>query len=190
MPMQQETFLLHAIEKLRIQNLESEISARKKLQAIAIKKAATANFNNLINRRCSNIDNQKDIEIQAIEDQKNGDIEIVKTSLVIRKRELNDRVTTKSTKAAKELVKSDIANATENSKNNIVLIRNGAKSKVDRIKDDWTKERKKFIELFKQGIRNNGGSIKEDDEMNEDDHAGNNQINEAMDQEDENNLYV
>lgn len=144
----------------------------------------------MINRRCSNIDNQKDIEIQAIEDEKNADIERVKTSLVDRKRQLNGRLTTKSKKAEKELVRLDIADATENSKSNIGLIRKGAKSKVDRMKDDWTKERKRFIELFKQDIKNNGGSIEEDDEMNEDDHAGNNQINEAMDQEDENNLYV
>lgn len=169
MPMQQETFLLHAVEKLRIQNLESEISTRNKLEANAIKKAATAQFNNLISRRCSNIDNQKDIDIQAIEDEKNADIEQIKTSLADRKCKLSGRLTTKSTKTEKEVVKSDIANAIENSKTNIGLIRKGAKSKVDRVKEDWTKERKDFIKIFKRDIKNNGGYIEEDDEMNEDD---------------------
>jgi hypothetical protein len=179
MPMQQETFVLHAVEKLRIQNLESEINTRNKLEANVIKKAATLQFNNLISRRCSNIDNQKNIDIQAIEDKKNDEIEGIKTSLVDRKRHLSGRLTTKSTKTQKEQVKADIVVATENSKNNIKLIRKGAKNDVDRIKEDWTKERKEFIKILKQDIKNNGGYTEDDDEMNE----GN---DEEMFQDDEN----
>jgi hypothetical protein len=156
MSMQKESFLVHAQEKIRVNNLIIAAASRKKVIDDAIKKASKANKKEQETTLCENIDRNKEADIVSINSKRDTDILVVKNDLKTRLANINQRKHKRNTGKELQSIIDDKEHANQQANNQITLIKDLAKIKISDIKSKLANERKQLIKSNAANLRANG----------------------------------